>query len=118
MPYSDPQARAEYIKKWSAANKDKTSAAMRRYLAKPRSKELRRKYESARRARRRAAFVEHIDPQIVYVSHDGICGICGQAVSRDDFHVDHIVALANGGLHMYSNCQPAHPLCNSFKGDR
>lgn len=33
-----------------------------------------------------------------------------------DFHVDHVVPLSKGGMHGYTNVQPAHPRCNMRKG--
>lgn len=35
----------------------------------------------------------------------------------DDWVVDHIVALANGGTNDQSNLQAMHNVCNSEKGD-
>jgi 5-methylcytosine-specific restriction endonuclease McrA len=31
-------------------------------------------------------------------------------------HVEHVIALANGGLHSLDNCRPAHGICNVRKG--
>lgn len=70
------------------------------------------------RARNRAAFVEHVDPLVVLERDDNICGICGGDVDPDDFHIDHIVPLARGGLHNYENTQAAHPSCNWAKSAR
>ena len=76
-----------------------------------------RRYQSARRARKRNQFVEHVDPQTVLTTHESMCGICGLEITGE-FHVDHIVPLAQGGPHSYDNVQPAHPLCNWKKGNR
>jgi 5-methylcytosine-specific restriction endonuclease McrA len=65
-----------------------------------------------------AQFVERVDRDVVYAMHGGCCGICRQYVAPDDFHVDHRIPLARGGLHGYVNCQPAHPLCNQRKYDK
>ncbi len=75
-------------------------------------------YASARRARKVAQFVEHVDAAVVYQRDNGICGICQQPVPADDFHVDHIVPLVRGGEHSYANTQVAHPSCNSRKKDK
>jgi|ERR671918_452659 5-methylcytosine-specific restriction endonuclease McrA len=61
------------------------------------------------------AAVEHVDPLIVLELRDGMCGICGSDVDPLAFEVDHVVALARGGLHNYENCQPAHGPCNRRK---
>lgn len=114
MPYKNPSDQ----KAWWARNRHRDTEYHRRYYAKPRTKELRRQYESARRARKREAFVEHVDPAVVYVMHGDRCGICSEFVLEAEFHVDHVIPLACGGLHMYANVQLAHPLCNSRKGHR
>lgn len=72
--------------------------------------------DERRRARKHAAFVEDIDRDTLFGRDEGICGICGQPVDPDDFHVDHDVPLSEGGLHCYANVQIAHPFCNQSKG--
>ncbi len=42
------------------------------------------------------------------------CAICRKGV-RDNYHVDHIVALANGGAHAADNIQILCPTCNVRK---
>lgn len=68
--------------------------------------------------------------QTIYREERGICGICGGLCDADDYKItdgvfvaggkypslDHIVALANGGLHIRSNVQLAHFECNWMKG--
>jgi 5-methylcytosine-specific restriction endonuclease McrA len=70
-----------------------------------------------RKARKLKQFVEHIDRAVVYEQHDGICGICEKPIVGK-FHVDHIMPLAKGGLHCYTNVQVAHPKCNLSKKDK
>ena len=71
-----------------------------------------------RRMREKDQFIENIDPKVVYEMHGGMCGICKEFVSKDEFQVDHVIPLAKGGLHGYINVQPAHPVCNARKGAR
>jgi 5-methylcytosine-specific restriction endonuclease McrA len=75
-------------------------------------------HSTARRARRRNAFVENVSPIVVLERADGVCGICDADVDPLNFHVDHIIPLAHGGEHSYANTQPAHPTCNRRKGAR
>jgi 5-methylcytosine-specific restriction endonuclease McrA len=75
----------------------------------------RRRTEGKRRALKRGAFVENVDPQIVYARDGGICGICRESAAPDSFEIDHIVPLARGGEHSYANTQVAHPTCNRRK---
>lgn len=80
-----------------------------------RAQQLGQQAASARRARVREAFVEHVDPRVLYQRDEGICGICDGPVS-DRFDVDHIVPLVAGGEHSYANTRIAHPSCNRAKG--
>lgn len=106
-------ATAEY----HAANPEVQRKARARYTAKPEYAAQARRYASAYRARRRGAFVEHVDPITVFERNAGICGICSLPISGP-FDVDHIVPLSKGGEHSYANCQAAHPSCNYSKKDR
>lgn len=80
-----------------------------------RARELGQRAASARRARIRVAFVEHVEPRVLLERDGGVCGICDEPVS-DRFDVDHIVPLAAGGEHSYANTRIAHPSCNRAKG--
>lgn len=48
----------------------------------------------------------------------GAVAICGEFISHEEFHVDHVIPLVEGGPHGYINVQPAHPACNISKGAR
>lgn len=104
------EAWAERNRLWREANPDYYAKNLERMRANGRRKSANR--------RARVAGVEHetIDPQTVYERSFGMCGICGSAVSRDDFQVDHIVPLAKGGAHIYENVHAAHAMCNYRKG--
>jgi len=71
-----------------------------------------------RRALKRGTSVGKIDWPQVWSTFDGNCGICKQPLQRgvDKVHIDHIVALANGGAHVTANLQVAHATCNQHKG--
>lgn len=71
-----------------------------------------------RRARILGAFVEDVAREVVFERDAGLCGICGAPVDAEDWHLDHVVPLALGGTHEYSNVQVAHPRCNMSKGAR
>lgn len=89
-------------KRWRDANPEKAGANGR-------------KGASARRARIKGVFIEHVDPRVVYEMHGGRCGLCEQFI-EGAFDVDHVVPLAQGGVHGYVNVQPAHVSCNRSKG--
>lgn len=81
-----------------------------------------------RRCRKYGVFY---DPQVTreaVVERDNCtCQICGRRCDPVDRRwgtigpnfptIDHIVALANGGTHTWSNVQCAHAICNSYKRD-
>lgn len=61
---------------------------------------------------------------------NGKCHICGGQTDYDDFirdanehfiagnnypSIDHVIAIANGGLHQWDNVKLAHRICNSIK---
>lgn len=87
---------------------------------------------AARRARLRGLDAEKLHWRTPFVEDGPACHICGIDVEPADFEVidgfhhlglayptlDHIVALANGGLHIRSNVALAHLYCNSVKSDR
>ncbi len=63
------------------------------------------------------------DTQVVPISRieiaerDGwLCAICGGAVVRAEWSLDHVVPLSKGGHHIHSNVTLAHKACNSKKG--
>lgn len=105
-------------KRYRDANPEVAKRAMVKYRKTERAARKARQYVAARRARKKAQFVEDVDSRVVYKRDKGICGICGDLVARDNFHVDHIVPLARGGEHSYANVQVAHPGCNCRKRDR
>lgn len=83
----------------------------------------RRRNDQTRRARKMGAFVEAVDLNVVMLRDGYLCGICGDEVEPSLKHpdplsrsLDHIVPLARGGLHSYSNTQLAHLGCNVSKG--
>jgi len=120
------EANAESIraqrKAFREANRDHLFEQRRRNRkprpATPERRHQKASHEAARRARKRAAYVEFVDRVTVYERDKGLCGICGQEVDRDDFHLDHIVPLSLGGAHSYANTQLAHPTCNQRKYNR
>ena len=87
-------------------------------------KKHRRIAKTKRRARKRAVAYESIDPIAVFERDDWRCHICGGitlpslrgSIEPDAPELDHVVALANGGSHTYSNVACSHRRCNQEKG--
>ena len=69
-----------------------------------------------RRAILMDAYVETVNPAIVYERDMGLCHLCGLPVEAGEFHLDHRTALINGGKHSYENCYTSHAICNTRKG--
>lgn len=74
-------------------------------------------------ARKKNAEGKHTvkDIKALFVSQNGICNGCGcelQTTGRKKYHIDHIVALANGGSNYPSNLQLLCPSCNTSKCDK
>jgi 5-methylcytosine-specific restriction endonuclease McrA len=72
------------------------------------------KAQKKREMKKKGVFVEHVDRDTVYQMHGGMCGICEEFIIGK-FHVDHVIPISKGGLHCYTNVQPAHPSCNLKK---
>jgi 5-methylcytosine-specific restriction endonuclease McrA len=71
-----------------------------------------------RKYRLREAFVETVEPAIVYARSGGICGICQESLTLDGMQIDHVIPIARGGLHCYANVQASHAKCNRAKSDK
>lgn len=75
-----------------------------------------------RRAVKRQAFVEDVDPRVVYERDKWRCHICKTRIRHsrkrwdpDGPSVDHLLPLALGGEHSYANVAAAHLRCNVQK---
>lgn len=86
---------------------------------------LRRAGKDRRRAVKREAFVSNVNRKAIYERDGYRCGLCGTRLAMTEVvphplapTIDHVVPLAEGGKHEPANCQAAHFLCNSRKGDR
>ena len=101
----DHEANRLRVKAWQTTNPERV-------------RETSRVATRRREARKRNQFVEDVYPLVVLEVCDGVCGLCGNDVDPQDFHVDHIVPLSWGGQHSYANCQVAHPHCNWSKNAR
>jgi 5-methylcytosine-specific restriction endonuclease McrA len=82
-----------------------------------------RAYVQRVKARKRGSAHEFIDPAKVFALDKQTCRLCFVRVDLSLKHphplsatVDHIVPLALGGQHIYTNVQTAHLRCNSRKG--
>ena len=92
--------------------------------ASPKEAASRRLARDRRRARLRGLPAERVDRLAVYERDGWCCQLCGLSVDRNAAvpqplapTLDHIIPIAKGGPHTYTNVQLAHFACNSRKGD-
>lgn len=110
---------AERIRQWRAKNPERArEIAIKSEAKRVRDRMKLMQYEENRRARKRAQWIEDVNPAVLYQRDEGICGICDKPVDASEFQVDHVFPLSKGGLHSYQNTQIAHPRCNQVKGAR
>jgi len=56
--------------------------------------------------------------KIIYTRSNGICQLCGKPMEYNDFNIDHIVPLSDGGSNSLDNLRAVHVSCNNFKANR
>ena len=117
LKISTIRMRAEYRRN----NKEKLLESSKRWVKNNRERSLANWHNY--RARKRNAEGTHTgeDIKALFTSQNGICNGCGcklQTSGRKKYHIDHIVALANGGSNYPSNLQLLCPSCNTSKCDK
>lgn len=117
----------EYSRAWSASNPEKRQAwadankdrhNQRRKEWRDRHPDKCRQHVMDRRARIMSAYVESVDPKVVFSRDGGVCQICLTVIDSTSWHIDHIVPLIAGGEHSYANTQLTHANCNLRKGKK
>lgn len=54
----------------------------------------------------------------VFTNSSGNCAYCGNPISMDDMHIDHIKPKKHGGNNDLVNLNASCATCNTAKGDR
>lgn len=67
-------------------------------------------------ARTQRIFIRKNVKNEIYERDHGICGICGKPVSKNDYTIDHIIPVCNGGSNDPDNLRITHFDCNQLKG--
>jgi len=88
-------------------------------------RDSRRVTKGKRRARSRGVDAEKIDPLKVFQRDGWRCHLCGKhappklrgTLSDLAPELDHVIPLAKGGHHKWSNVALAHRMCNAAKSD-
>ena len=52
----------------------------------------------------------------LYKKSGGVCAICGKAISKYNYTIDHVMPLSRGGTNTPENLRVVHKDCNRFKG--
>jgi 5-methylcytosine-specific restriction endonuclease McrA len=68
-----------------------------------------------RRAREKRAYVEDVEPIVIWARDSGHCHICKEEVSFYKMQLDHVVPISRGGQHSYNNIKASHADCNRWK---
>lgn len=101
----------------------------KRYCSDRCSKRVHKKDNSIRRRCRMygAYYDASVTREKVFARDKYVCQICGKPCDTNDKRwgmsgpdyptIDHIIALKNGGNHVWGNVQCAHAICNSYKRD-
>lgn len=117
--------------KWRAENPVKVSASKRSYYVKnadkvkTRNKKFRegnpalyREYQNDYKARKRTGTIVRLPKDYrdaLLLKQAGRCMACDALLLVTGFHVDHIIAVANKGEHVFGNLQLLCPTCNRRK---
>ena len=138
----NPDAFAERFAKYYAENSKKLNAMAKRWRtdnfgvykaqqSRYRDKHPEKKREGQRRRRARKkgnGFEPYTEDQVLerwgtdcHICHEPIDMNAPRTTNRKDWerglHMDHVIALANGGRDDLENVKPAHGLCNLIKND-
>lgn len=107
-------AAARNSREWREANPGRNEQAVKQWLRKNPMKA--REYSNARRTRKIGAAGRYTpnDVAALMLRQSGRCQYCC-VILGNDLHVDHIVALVNGGTNYPSNICLACPTCNRMK---
>lgn len=105
---------------YNAANKEKRYPVIKKWREENKGKV--KFYASMRKALKRNASGKHTHKDIleIYSSQKGRCAyfsVCRTELGKD-YHVDHIVAISNGGGNGRDNIQLTCPTCNLTKNAR
>ena len=95
----------EKLREWRAANPEA-------------SQRLNVEAAYKRRCRMAGVVVERFSRDSIFIRDKGLCAYCGLGLDPQNWHLDHVVAIARGGGHTRGNVVASCPICNMKKGAR
>lgn len=114
-----------YYKNYVIKNKDSVRASRRIWAKTTKGRRLEYIKRLSKRAKKYNAFIEKIDPFVVFEKHLWKCFYCEIATPIELIGtrnlsaptIDHVIPFSKGGLHSYSNVVNACLRCNCTKQD-
>lgn len=106
--------------RYAKANPERLAAIKKAWQERDREhyNELKRKNESARRARRVLSSADVIDVDLIQAKVDYYGGKCWICKSRPYEELDHVKPISKGGAHILSNLRPTCMPCNRSKSNK
>ena len=101
---------------WIAKNRNTARTNTKQWRLKNPDKAL--AHCALRRLRISNGLVDVFDRQEIWERDGGVCYLCKESCDSADWHLDHIVPLARGGVHSRANVAVTHPACNQSKADK
>ncbi len=116
--YRDHSRALAVSQEWKKRNAEHVKAYAAAYRALPESRKAHNFHQRIRQAKSRASGeYSQQDIDDLMAKQRGKCAACRKSV-RKTFHVDHILAIANGGANDKHNLQILCPYCNCSKQDK
>lgn len=108
-------------RKYYETNKERITERKRQYEQTPEGTAVMRRGKHTRRARKLNAVTGPMPANLVsYLLklYGATCQGCYCKLTQQSVHIDHVIPLAQGGMHTLWNLQPLCSTCNLSKGDR
>lgn len=105
---------ADYHRKWCLQFKEKLSEKSREYYRNNKGKVLART-RVAQAARRALGTISTKQISDMFEKQRGLCMACRRKLNAQSFHLDHVVAIKNGGTNDAKNLQLLCQSCNLRK---
>lgn len=111
------EAKKDYAREYQQKNIQSAIARISQW--KRDNPEKTRSYSENRRARKKVGggVVSPTDIKNIYLKQEGLCFWCKTEVN-ENYHLDHLIPLSRGGLHIIDNMAITCPRCNVVKNKK